>query len=626
MAVVLDSRAVSVWLFDEQFDAVLPKDSVGNLIDLEEDSTLTRPSVGTTTLGFGRVFTDTPTTGLEVVDTNDDLSLTSSVSIVAIVALDVAGQDIAATPGTIIQRGRDTEETELGLMVTVTDAANEQVLIQMFWEDSSGTLVADVGVVATWPTGEEFLIAAIREVDGDLFQVRYVVNRQARDGATHTIDVGSSTGASVFVGVAPTGASAYQNHLVGTIAMLEVFNGALAVEEVQLAWLQLAEDAPRSRTAIKKIVPRGPYGTDESLQVQRELDIESALLGILRNDARQLRDFFLPNVAFGGWLATWEKLTGRKPFPSDSIDTRQERIFNYLSTIPGLELVGLLAEMLDLLGYTDPLDIDLITATTDTTEDFSTAVTPGSAGAVITEGNGTFTVSSSRLNGVYTIAEAEFLFGPNDVLAHLFSFTNSQDVFFGGSVRRTVLPVDVITGFLIGSEQDSEWMIVGLRFDGVDHRLSYRIFKNGTWGGVIDLFDPANGSPTFFRFRHKGSGTYDVQFGGSDIAAQAAAKLEITGGPVDPLWAGFSIIATTSGPKTVEGRFDDWYSHEGCGIAPISYYLFRDPADPGTYDIEGAHRKLQEIGHAHFEGFVVDQLQLTCDDTDTGCDRNSMGL
>ncbi len=406
MTVPIDSRAKAVWLLDEQQDGVHPKDSAGNLAELEVDSTLTRPAVVPWTNGFAREFTAAPATGFEVVDTNDDLLLARNLTILAIMTFDNAAQDAAGTPGTVITRGRDSELTPFGLRLTVTNAATDEVRIQLFWENTAGTQVVDAGVLVTWPDDEEFIIAAIREQEGSDFVVRYVVNADWANGSTHPLDIGATSASSVFVGAEPTGASAYQNHLAGDIAFLEVLDEAVAVEEVIDVWRLFFEDVPNGITAIRGLLPPGPYSRDPNSFIQREVAMEGAALGTVKNTARRRRSF--PDEASGDRLAEWERITGRKRTADQSIDQRQQCILDYLSTLPGLETADLKQELLKALGYTAIASIDILTYDVDNTEDFASASTPGADDAIISEGNGTFTVAAGVLEVDATAVSLRF--------------------------------------------------------------------------------------------------------------------------------------------------------------------------------------------------------------------------
>lgn len=629
MAVPIDPRAVYMALFDEGYDDVMPQDATGNLVDLVEDSTLTRPASTTvlTGAGHGRVFVASSTTGLEAEDTDDDLQLTGDMSIVLIASLDVTAQDTAGT-GTIVWRGRDTEETPFGLRLTVIDDATDRVKLQMVWEDSSGTEVADGGVQFTWNDGEEYLIAAIREKDDDAFTIRYVINRQAYTSTSApAYDVGAASGSSLFVGCEPSGASAYTNHFDGTLYYLAIFDEAVAVEEVFKTWDLLNEDGPRAVTALRGHLPPGPYdkADKDTSAIFAEIDIEASQHALFRNDLRDLSHFFMPGNAFGSRLEEWEAIAKKKPFPTDSIDTRQARLEQHFQRNDGYDLEGLRYQLAELLGYdADPTLLDLQTHSTTRTEDFSSAPTD----VIITQGNGTIAVAAGVLDLDIAASSALFAGSFDDIPSHVWPLTASRDTFFGGKFTRNASPTqdNVFIGFVVGSKQTQDWLFIGIVREASGYSVMHaRWTRSGGWSGFPTVLEnPFNNADVYFRIRHKGDGAYDVQWGTSDANAQAQTPTEISG-PSDPLWAGVCLASDVSNNVTADYSFDDWYTHEVEGVAPVTYYLYRDPADANEYDVEGAHARLQEIGPVHFEGYVIDELALECDDTDTGCDRQPMG-
>lgn len=629
MTVPVDSRTRALWLFDERYDTVAPSDAAGNLGDLEVGSGLTRPAVVDTSNGKARAFTASPTTGYEVADTNDDLLLARDVSIVAVVAFDITAQNTAGTPGTIVWRGRNTDESSFGLRLTVEDFANSRARLQLIWELDGGTEVVDSGCLITWPADDEMLIAAIREVEGDGFAVRYVVNGQATNGQSgHDLGLGGTTGADVFIGCEPSGASAFTNHLAGSIAYLEIVGEALSVDEVEQVWLGYLVDATRGVVGVRGLLPPGAYSKDPSSYIQREVSIEGAMLGNARNRARRRRSF--PGAADGEHLERWERLTGRRVRSSDSLPQRQQRVVDWLKLDPGLDTDSQLAELLEAMGYTDTADISQLLYSATYTEDFSTWTSPGEYRSVSIDGNGTWLISASRLEIDATgPIDSRYTHIGDRAPMHLFSATASRDLFFGSRIDRLGVPStgDVLIGYTMGSRsaQRGDWLWIGLVFDGVDYKVNSYRYSDGVGDTAFtELSGTAiNGATVYFRFRHLGDGVYNAQWGTSDALAQAQTPTQITGGPADPLWVGPAVVAIDSS-SAANYEYDDWYMHEVNGEQPLTYHLFRDPADPGEYDIAVAQDLLREISHAHYEGFVTDETQLLCDNTG-GCDREPMG-
>ncbi len=187
---------------------------------------------------------------------------------------------------------------------------------------------------------------------------------------------------------------------------------------------------------------------------------------------------------------------------------------------------------------------------------------------------------------------------------------------------------DVLIGFLIGSREVNDYLFVGMVFDGADYAVSRVRFKDGVFeSGFFDIASPENNADIFFRFRHLGEGVIHMGYGNSDAAAETMLKgsPNVLAGPTDPAYAGFCAIGLDDTAVSVDYGFDDWYSHEADGAHPTTYHIFRDPGDPGAYDLGAAQNLLDRIGHTHYRGFVIDTTQLLCDNQG-GCDREPMGL
>lgn len=628
MSYPIDSRVIAQWRFDEPADEVRPVDDAGNLEDLTTYATLTAPAVGDAALGLGRVFATGGPTGLGATDSNDDLVITRNLSIVAALKIDSGALDTAGAPGTIVWHG-DSPDGTFGLRVESTDFANSQVLLALCWYDEAGALVVDTGAVVTWADGDEYLVAAIREMEGDALKVTYVVNGESIESSTtYAIDVATTaTGEEVYVGVEPNGGG-YQNHLAGTLSFLAVYNDALAVEELQLAWQLLSEDFPAVLLALQKLLPEDAFSELDTSLIQRELRVEATTLASVRNSARRLREYYLPGASVPETLALWEKLTNRRQFARDSIDDRQARVESYLQGAFGYSTDDLKTQMLEFLGYTDVADIDVVVGSVGHTEDFASATAPGADDAIISEGNASFSISSGNLRMASTAADIEFDKALTKFGYHLWSFSgqrlNHRDAFFGGDFTRVATADNGFAGVIFGRRDTNTFgMIAQWRLLSV-FRLAHLSYAPAT--GLVNegtLETSWDEDDTFLRLRAMGDDTFQVQWGTSDAAAKAQSPTIISGPRCD--YAGF-FVASSSGSVTQTFDFNTWYSHEVSGVQALNYYLYRDPADGGEYDVEGAHRLLQQVGPAHYNGAVIDQQTLACDDTDTGCDRQPMGL
>lgn len=55
------------------------------------------------------------------------------------------------------------------------------------------------------------------------------------------------------------------------------------------------------------------------------------------------------------------------------------------------------------------------------------------------------------------------------------------------------------------------------------------------------------------------------------------------------------------------------------------YHVYRDPALPGSYDLEGAQSLLDDISHSHTQGRACESISFICEDPQSLCDRDLIG-
>jgi hypothetical protein len=55
------------------------------------------------------------------------------------------------------------------------------------------------------------------------------------------------------------------------------------------------------------------------------------------------------------------------------------------------------------------------------------------------------------------------------------------------------------------------------------------------------------------------------------------------------------------------------------------FLIYRDPAEPGSYDLAGAQALIDEIHHSNTLGQVIESIDFLCDDEFSLCDRDLLG-
>lgn len=56
------------------------------------------------------------------------------------------------------------------------------------------------------------------------------------------------------------------------------------------------------------------------------------------------------------------------------------------------------------------------------------------------------------------------------------------------------------------------------------------------------------------------------------------------------------------------------------------FFVYRDPTEPGSYDLEGAQDLVDEMSHTHTKGQVIESIDFLCDDEFSLCDRDLLGV
>lgn len=629
---LVDDRTAFLLLLDEQHDSVLPSDAAGLLADPTTPAPLTLPAVVDDTItGFGREFVRASTTGLLYDDAADALKLTRAVTVLALLRLDLAALAVG-NRCTLIQRGRGGAGDPICFGLRVEAVSATQAKAVLFWQTSAGADVADAGVTFEWPAGEYLMIGAVREVVAGQLVVRYQVNGEAAVGGTHALDVGGAASAEVTVGCGMTTAPAYADHLDGVLDALQVLHEAVSAEEFAWLWDRLSLDQPDGVTAVRRLVPPGPYSTDPDSRIQREFAVEGRALGHARSVARRLKEYSRPDKAWGEDLEQWETVTQHQPTPGDDLATRRERVVSFLQTVRGFGVEDVKAQLVDLFDL-DVADIQIIEGTNDLSEGWDNG-TPSDHAKVIAGTGAWRDDATATLNDRqrFTPGGDTRYAGVSTEKAGLYLFPLDH-----GDLASVRLQIDVISatptdgllmGLAIGSIQADEWLFVGVFRSGGAQRLGYLKYANGALDAACTTLDAAwTTDPTHLHVTHEGAGVYRVRKGASMAAALADAGVTISGGPAAPLWAGPCVVAQGGLSATPTGtvEFDNFLARTPKGRQRFNWYAYRDPGLAGSPDMEGARSVVRRVKPAHTAASAVQQLVVKCDDAGSRCDREPIG-
>lgn len=618
---LVDSRTVLSLLFNEQADSLLPSDASGSVGDLAAGAGATLPDVTTDALtGHARGFVSADATAIASEDSSDALALTRGMSVIALLALDVDAQDMYGSDGTIAQRGEGTAGDALSwaIRLSVVDAATRAVKVYLEWETIGRSIVTDVGAELTWPADETLLVAAVREVIDGTLVCRYHINGENLTGDTNALDVASAPGGDVWVGGRNDG-STLGSHLDAVIDAIEIYSEAISEEELQLLWLRMSKDLPQSSRAIKALVPPGVYTTDEDSSIQRELTVQGVGVGVVRSFARRLRDFSHPANAWGGFLTRWETITKSAPKPGDTLATRRSRVSSFLGTVRGFAVTDIKAVLEETLGLASA-DIDILEFDNDFAPDFSSD--PG--GYIGDTGNVSMSFGGTLFSSVPT---------DNVLLEHgledgkagwmIWPVAGEFNAWIAGVITvDSGSDPDTAGALMLGSRSSNSWLFWSKARSGA---LSWATYVAGTLSPWTTVATVAN-STMHLRVRCLGGGAFELRHGTTAALADAATPEVISTSVAKVEWAGY--VTTSIGSNEVIGDIDlsDFLIHAPAGGQRYNWYAYRDPALDGTPDMDGANLVIQRIKPAHTHAAAITQKTLRYDDTESGYDREPMGL
>jgi len=56
------------------------------------------------------------------------------------------------------------------------------------------------------------------------------------------------------------------------------------------------------------------------------------------------------------------------------------------------------------------------------------------------------------------------------------------------------------------------------------------------------------------------------------------------------------------------------------------FFIYRDPAEPGSYDLDAAQDLVDDMAHSHTKGYLIESINFLCDDEFSLCDRDLLGV
>ncbi len=151
----------------------------------------------------------------------------------------------------------------------------------------------------------------------------------------------------------------YGNFLAGTIDEMRVIDRALTREEVEATWRRLTQWQPQAEQLVLDSHPPGwPVDLSASTDAGKETRMWGQGLGHAAADIEVLREYTMPDRAFGDVLEQWEDIARQTPRAFDDEAKRRSRIIGHIRQRAGVSPDGVRAALEDLVG-TDPDNLEL---------------------------------------------------------------------------------------------------------------------------------------------------------------------------------------------------------------------------------------------------------------------------
>jgi len=636
-----------LWKLNEPAAGVFASDFRGNVPDLDAPSGVTRPDVvlgGIT--GFGRVFEGTRF--IEAPDTNLKLKLNREITIQMLVRFDLAAQDGAGVPGTVLSLGfRDSsaEDLQFSIELDVSDLPTNRANVIMRWEDSTGTLeTTNTGVDFIWPLDEAgtekvLLITVVRDWRSSTeVIVRYYANDLflGKDNSAQG-DISGAAGAKVTMGSRGDGAGGNENNLRATVEAVVVFDRVMTAEEVrQIARLISVHD-PAGYALMRASVPKNAYSTDPESTIQKELFVDGQAWGRVKGKIAEMNDDFLPDRAWFS-LSDWENVLALPPNPGDSFGPRRNRILSFFRAAKGHQIqpikdalaapFDIQPSQVEVLEFTELLEDDF----TAKIADFWQQVPDGHA---ITNPAGTLKIAaSSGVNHTWALSgsdHAPYVKANIDRDEIESEADPSKDAEVSVLIDTDVLGTDdeTIAGVAFYDQVANDLLIWGIFKTGGTVKLGHVEILGGVQSAIVDD-GAAPARPFHLNMKFNGltaGATYEL--GTATAAARNVITSVVSGtaGPNDPTFVLLGVFGLVSGGPTGTDslEFDNFRLFTPRGLRVFSWFGFRDPTLPGSPDMPGARKLVTRIKPAHSQGSAVQTKALLCDDPDSLCDDGPLG-
>ena len=630
MSYRLRPTTAALFRFLEGADEVRPVEALARVADLTELPGEAMPGIVQTDranenklTSRGRAFgTDLALTGIDQIvgGVADHTRLVRDVTVRAFIDWKIENHNTGDN-GVLCVRGKsiiasDPELQLYGLEMERIDANNLRMRAR--WQDKIGTQAVLAGAAFLKPPGF-FQVAVTRRwnTTTDIL-VRYYVNDILIGEETIAAagDIGEGFGGTLIIGARNS-----SNPIVGftdwmplgsVIDHISIEGDEMSAEELRTDYRRQAVHFVEGGALLRAYIPPGDtWNPNPDSLVQRWIAAEGDGIGDGLAEANRLRDDFLPDRAYGNPLARWEFITGLAPGPSDSVQTRRDRVLGFLRKVLGFSVADIKTSLEPLFGL-DSADIEIVEYDALRTDDFATddIGAPPSRMWVTEIGVGSIAIAAGVCAvSLEHIKPGQWFQGAS--VPHRKASLSARNQI---EPRRVALITELAaivtadTPALIGHcwitpEKDVMWL--GLRQTGGVRELASFNIVGGVASGFTTLVTPFATDPFFLFTSYLGNGLYSFRHA---VAAGGPYSADVSiAGPASPRWAGFGAVhqALNGAGGTMSANFDDAQIYEPEGLRGLAWQAFRDPGLPGEFSIENAQLQLDKQAPAHTEACAV---------------------
>lgn len=396
------------------------------------------------------------------------------------------------------------------------------------------------------------------------------------------------SGALFTLGCYAEGSGDFAGFFTGDIGGAFVMPRVLSHEELRQLYRRIAVHQLTAGELVRAHLPVGEvYAADPESRIQRELALEGDALGWALSLAEELREDALPDRAWST-LDRWEAVTALAPLGTDSIETRRSRVVGFLRAVQGygvdrvpVALSGLLAappEALEILEYDSRFDVDLsypvlpLNLQVDTPAGATFEPTAGEhratapAGAWLRWETGEALVTRQSIDADY-LRDAE----------------PSVGVRVATELRTAALPAGALAGVFLSEFASKRAVWFGL-YQPTESavRLAFAVYSGGSWQIDPNVWNRTPELPLRLRLHHVNGDDLALHFSRTredDLSGRVVLRAPPA---FRPDKVGIGVLSFGPLPAGLRAGFSSYRSFFPRGLAPFSWYVFRDPALPGA--------------------------------------------